>query len=606
VWQPVYGLQGLVKAVTAAASVATSIMLWFLIPKALAVPSQSDHDKAISDLRAEAEARQKTQENLRRMDERFRLMIETVKDFAIFMLDTNGYVTSWNSGAAHIKGYSANEIIGKHFSIFYPEGDRLSGLPEDDLRQAVSTGRYETETYRVRQDGTQFLANIVLTPIFEPSGRLAGFAKITRDITERKQAQERTRELYEELEKRVEARTRELRLREQELQLAKEAAEEANRAKSHFLANMSHEIRTPLGAVLGFSELMLNSDMTLTERLNSVEIIKRNGRMLSGIINDILDLSKIEAGKLEVERVDVPFSEIIKDVESLLSLEATAKGIRLSLQTEGVIPNHLKTDPLRLRQILLNVIGNAIKFTSKGQIDVKVKLRNANDETPKLAFIVKDTGRGLTETQAKKLFEPFSQADASTTRKYGGTGLGLILSKKLAQALGGDVVLAQSELEVGSTFVVTIDPGIHDLVLFQNVEKMNQMARSATALLPKLDNLNVLLVDDSLDNQVLVRHILKSAGARVEVASNGREAITKAWQGNYDVILMDLQMPEMDGYEATRTLRHEHYGRPIVALTAHALKEERRRCLESGFDDHLSKPVDRSTLLQSLSRFLAS
>jgi CheY-like chemotaxis protein len=327
--------------------------------------------------------------------------------------------------------------------------------------------------------------------------------------------------------------------------------------------------------------------------------------MLSGIINDILDLSKIEAGKLNVECVDVPFTEVVEDIESLLKLEANAKGIRLELATEGPIPHHIKTDPLRLRQILLNVVGNAIKFTNKGRIDITTKMVEGENNPRKLAFIVKDTGRGLSPTQASKLFEPFSQADASTTRKYGGTGLGLVLSKKLAQALGGDVVLTESELAVGSTFTITIDPGQKDMAVPQTSPSHRGLTAVPTSL-PNLDRLQVLLVDDSLDNQYLVRHILKSAGAAVEVASNGREAISKARAGHFDVILMDLQMPEMDGYEATRTLRSERYTRPIVALTAHALQEERRRCLDSGFDDHLSKPVDRITLLQSMSRYLAS
>lgn len=247
---------------------------------------------------------------------------------------------------------------------------------------------------------------------------------------------------------------------EAELKKAKETAEIANMAKSALLANMSHEIRTPLGAVLGFSELMMNPDASNSERFNNMEIIKRNGQLLSNIINDILDLSKVEAGRLEVERVEVPFNEVMAEIGSLLNLEATEKGIALRVTSEGIIPAMIKTDSLRLRQILLNIVGNAIKFTHQGSVEVKVKLLAKVDGNTKLAFIIKDTGEGISEDQAARLFTPFTQADASTTRRFGGTGLGLVLSKKLANHCTTGHASKKARNNVGNSLTFTLTTAI--------------------------------------------------------------------------------------------------------------------------------------------------
>jgi PAS domain S-box-containing protein len=654
-------------------------------------------------------------------EERFRLLIEAVKDYAIFMLDTKGYITTWNLGAERITGYRANEIIGKHFSIFYTKEDLAINFPQEELLTAKDKGHFETEGIRVRKDGSTFWANVVVVPLYDQEQRLTGYSKVTRDITQLREADTRMRRLNEELEKRVKSRTMELQHREaqlrsitnalpvlvgqldnqerflfaneafckwfgktsdeiidstfeevvgkerypdnapyikkaltgkitsyeresvsqnqsmvfsvtlvpefddrqnvsgcilvatditkhkeneSELKKAKEAAEIANMTKSAFLANMSHEIRTPLGAVLGFSELMMNQEITASERLNNMEIIKKNGRMLSNIINDILDLSKVEAGRLEVERIDIPFVDVMTEIGSLLNLEATEKGIVLKVTSEGIIPNMIKTDPLRIRQILLNIIGNAIKFTERGSVEVKVKLGAEAAGDTKLAFVVTDTGEGIKPEQAARLFTPFTQADVSTTRRFGGTGLGLVLSKKLANALGGDIVLKESTPSVGSTFVITIDPGTSQEILFQSGQFSDKITRLPVIDRPtNLTTLKVLVVDDSPENQLLINKFLTMAGARVETANNGREGVQKALKGQFNLILMDLQMPEMDGFEAMAELRKLGYTQPIIALTAHAMKEDRRRCLESGFNDHLTKPIDRHTLLQTLAEY---
>jgi CheY-like chemotaxis protein len=336
-------------------------------------------------------------------------------------------------------------------------------------------------------------------------------------------------------------------------------------------------------------------------------VIKRNGRLLSNIINDILDLSKVEAGKLEIEKIHVPFNEVMNEIGSVLNLEATEKGIDLKVSTEGIIPHQIKTDPLRLRQVLLNIVGNAIKFTTRGFVHVKVKMVTNSDGLTRLAFIVKDTGEGIKTEQVERLFSPFTQADVSTTRRFGGTGLGLVLSKKLAQALGGDVLLTETIPGKGSTFTILIDPEIGDQVLFETPEVPadNVVRLADIKKVADLNRFKILVVEDSADNQLLIQRILRLAGATIEMAANGREGVEKALVGNYSLILMDLQMPEMDGYEATKILRARGYDKPIIALTAHAMKEDHVRSLQSGFNAHITKPIDHVSLVRALSNYPA-
>ncbi|WP_141735324.1 response regulator [Oligoflexus tunisiensis] len=565
--------------------------------------------------------RKKAEQTLKESEERFRLLVAGVKDHAIYMLDPKGNVRTWNDGARRIKGYESEEIIGQRHDCFYTEQAKQQGIPEEGLRRAIEDGKFEEEALRVRKDGSMYWANSVITALRDSSDQLRGFAIVTRDITDRKTADETLQRAYEILDIRVKERTAELELankalraeisererierllrkKQEELVAAKELAEAANKAKSAFLANMSHEIRTPLGAVMGFSELMLDENQPLAERMNCVEVIKRNGKLLSNIINDILDLSKVEAGKLDVEKVLVPLDDILTDINMLLSLEAREKGLRLTVTTEGQVPSHITTDPLRLRQVLFNIVGNAIKFTDHGMISVIIKQMDIEERGQRLAFIIRDTGRGISTTQATRLFEPFAQADSSTTRRFGGTGLGLVLSKKLANSLGGDVELSSSIPGVGSEFIVTIDPG-------ETMRAVAPVRAGAEArheeLNVSLEHLRVLLVEDSQDNQLLVTRMLKMSGVKVETASNGREGVQKALAGQFDCILMDLQMPEMDGYAAAQELRRQGYGKPIVALTAHAMGEERQRCLASGFNSHISKPISRKVLIQTLVQY---
>ncbi len=537
--------------------------------------------------------RKEAEDKLRQSEEQFSALVEGVKDYAIIGLNPEGFVTSWNRGARQIIGYESDEIIGKHFSTFYPRSSVENHFPAVELSSATALGRFEDEGWRIRKDRSQFWANVSITPIFDRNEKLVGFSKVTRDMTERKNVEESLSRLNEELEARVEERT-------EELKRAKLAAEDANHAKSAFLANMSHEIRTPLGAVLGFSELLMNPQIPNADKLTFMDTIRRNGELLSNVINDILDLSKVEIRKIETERRDTPLSEVLTDITSLLGLKAREKSVSIDVTLDGAVPKMIKTDPLRLRQILLNIIGNAIKFTERGSVSVTVRLDTSPTGLRKLHFSVTDTGHGISPEQATKLFQPFSQADISTRRRFGGTGLGLILSRRLANLLGGDVVLTKSAIGSGSTFTISIDPGnleSSDLGLIFDAEIDGTPAKPVEK---RLDGLQILFADDSPDNQVLVSRYLRLAGAHVETAENGKVAIEKALQKNYDILLMDLQMPVMDGYEATAKLRSMGYKTPIIALTAHALKEERKRCLESGFDAHVSKPINKVTLIDGI------
>jgi CheY-like chemotaxis protein len=377
---------------------------------------------------------------------------------------------------------------------------------------------------------------------------------------------------------------------------------------------MSHELRTPLSAVTGFAELLLSEDLSKSEKTLYLSAIQRNGKALSRLIDDVLDLTKVEAGKFDVEKTPVSVSGIVLDVLLNMQARAREKGIEFKSSEVGNIPAEIVTDSIRLRQILLNVVGNAIKFTDKGTVEVVLRCSDLDlcKQHRYIEFWVKDSGRGLRPHEQDRIFKPFSQADVTTTRRYGGTGLGLALSQQLARALGGDVFLQSSEAGVGSVFVIQIPIG--NVAEFSgtsasaiSVEQPALQAQRMDAHL--LKGASILLAEDAPDVQLLVGTVLSRMGAKVTLASNGREAVNGALSQNVDLVLMDVQMPELDGYGATQTLRQLGFNRPIIALTANALKEDFERSLAAGCNGHLTKPVSiealSAVLLQHVSQAVA-
>ena len=380
--------------------------------------------------------------------------------------------------------------------------------------------------------------------------------------------------------------------------------ETATRTKTEFLASISHEIRTPMTAILGYAELLKNPDHPPADRDDAINVIRRNGTQLLTIINDILDLSKIEAGQMQIERIECCPSQIISDVASLMRLRAAEKDLHFVAELDAPIPRTIVTDPTRVRQILVNLVSNAIKFTASGSVRIGAALNEAGD---RLRFRVTDTGVGMTPEQAARIFDPFTQADTSTTRCFGGTGLGLTICRQLAEALGG-WIRVDSAPGQGSTFTVEVDPGpVADVPMIHRLD--DALRDAGVEAEPPTSRLTgrILLAEDSDDNRRLLAHLLQAAGAEVVAVSNGLLACEQALadDAHFDLILMDMQMPQMDGYTATRRLRVNGYTAPIVALTANTSADDRDKCRHCGCTDYLSKPVPRHVLLEMTARYLS-
>ncbi|MFQ5805257.1 MAG: CHASE domain-containing protein [Phycisphaerae bacterium] len=567
-------------------------------------------------LAQEIAERQRAEEALRESESHLRAVVHGSKD-AMIAIGADGLITLFNPAAESMFGRTAPEMLGQPLDCLMPEiyrerhrqyvkGYFTHGEPHGAIGKTV-------ELPAARSNGQQFSIELSLSIGQRDSQRFA--LAVIRDITERKQAEETLRESNAAM---VEALEREKRTSMQlestmeQLEAATREARAATQAKSEFLANMSHEIRTPMTAILGFSETLLDPALSDSERLSAVQTIRRNGEYLLHIINDILDLSKIEAGKLEVERVVCSPARLVAEVVSLMCVRAESKGLALSAAHLGPIPETLRSDPTRLRQILVNLTGNAIKFTEQGGVRLVACLVEKDDGQPMMQFDVIDSGIGMAEEQVARLFQPFTQADSSTTRNFGGTGLGLMISKRLAEMLGGDITV-QSQPGSGSTFRVTIATGpLAGVRMLDDPREAlmgsdgagRQSSSPVASDQPRLD-CRILLAEDGPDNQRLISFFLRKSGAAVTIVENGRLAVDAAFEAEekgqpFDVILMDMQMPQLDGYEATSLLRHKGYSRPVVALTAHAMRGDREKCVRAGCDGFLSKPIDRRKLLETV------
>ena len=405
----------------------------------------------------------------------------------------------------------------------------------------------------------------------------------------------------------------------QSLLRAKEIAESASSAKSEFLANMSHEIRTPLTAIIGYTDLLVHDDQYVRDPAmlsSSLKAVHNNAEHLLVILNDILDLTKIDAGMMQIESVELCPAELIREAAAMLSARAVAKGIGLEVNFLTELPTAVISDPTRIRQILLNLIGNAVKFTDEGHVAVDVSYQSLPDGSGRLVIAVRDTGIGIAADDVKilKNFDPFTQADGSTTRRFGGTGLGLRLTNSFAKRLGGSLSI-ESELGVGSTFTVAIEVMANPDGVMQHPAPVEpgeheKTAKRKTIKQDGLSGVRILLVEDGPDNQKLLSYMLGKAGANVSIASNGREAVEiveqlgEAEKNSYDLVLMDMQMPEIDGYSATAMLRDLGFYGPIIALTAHAMEGDRQRCLNAGCQDYLTKPVPSRVLVEACQKWI--
>lgn len=380
-------------------------------------------------------------------------------------------------------------------------------------------------------------------------------------------------------------------------------AKAANRSKTDFLANISHEIRTPMTAIIGYAEVLRKDMLPETERDNTVEIIEQNANHLLELVDEILDVAKMEAGKFDVENEEVDFVRLLNEVYSLINVKAEDKGIDLVFKNKGEIPQEILADKKRIKQILFNIVGNAIKFTDKGYVELTVSFDDS--ESNRLTFEVKDTGCGIPEGQVDKLFRPFEQADTSTVRAYGGSGLGLVLSRGLAQGMGGDIIISSSKVGVGTNIIITLNAGVHageSLVskFSSNISHPESHIQSQESLA----GAKILVVDDAKENARLFKMHLVEAGADVETANDGQQAIDLVLSKHFDLILLDLQMPGKDGYQVVSELRATFPDLPILALTAHAMAEEKVKTSEAGFNGHITKPVKSNDLIDIVASYL--
>ncbi|MEI6209835.1 MAG: response regulator [Desulfuromonadales bacterium] len=499
--------------------------------------------------------------------------------------DTLGSIEFVNPKFTELTGYTAEEAIGQN-----PRMLNAKQTPPEtfvDLWATIKSGKtWKGELLNKTKDGSLFWEMAIISPLYDENGVITHYLAVKEDITEKKKIDE-------------------------QLTASKVQADAANEAKSAFLANMSHEIRTPMNGVVSMSGLLLETDLSAEQR-DYAEIISRSGENLLILIDEILDFSKIEAGKLELERAYFDLQLLLDDINRLLAYKADAAGLGLNYNIEPGMPIILKGDPGRVRQIITNLVGNALKFTKQGAVAVNASLVSDRDDSAIIRFAISDTGIGIPASRLSAIFAPFTQVDASTTRKYGGTGLGLTICKQLAGLMGGEIGVTSEEGK-GSTFWFTVR---FEKQSAEAVKAAQEIATPARLVTPPVDaglnNLTarILLAEDNLINQKVALHLLKSLGYTADVVADGQQALEALAKINYDLVLMDCMMPNMDGFEATCIIRAQSSGVldhnvPIIAMTANAMKEDRDKCLASGMDDYVPKPVKKDLLAAVLEKWLS-
>jgi PAS domain S-box-containing protein len=514
--------------------------------------------------------RRQAEDSLRRSEQRFRALVENSLDL-ISVVNADGTSQYRSPANRRALGYSEDAAarIGP-FELLHPD-DRptlMAGL--EAIRSAPGSTQSIEGRFRHADGSWRVLEGTVTNLFHDPA--VTGLIVNSRDVTDRKRA-------------------------EAELQQAKNVADAANRAKSEFLANMSHEIRTPMNGIIGMTDLTLNTALTVEQR-EYLGMVRSSADSLLTVVNDILDFSKVEAGKLELDEQDFNLRESLSETLKTLGLRAETKGLALVGHIAADIPDVLVGDAGRLRQVLVNLVGNAIKFTARGEVTVRVAIESQSGDALQLHFAVTDTGIGIPAEKRQSIFQPFEQADGSTARRYGGTGLGLAISGHLVALMGGSIWV-ESELGAGSTFHFTVRFAVSSRPWAE------RHPRSAPAP-EEVRQLRILLAEDNAVNQELAKRLLEKRGHRVTTTGNGSEALAALRDGSFDVVLMDVQMPGMDGFEATTAIRAQERESgahvPIVAMTAHAMKGDQERCLAAGMDGYVSKPISPRTLFDELDR----
>ncbi|MHA3772451.1 PAS domain S-box protein [Verrucomicrobiota bacterium sgz303538] len=633
-----------------------------------------------------------TSHHTEQSEQKFRLLVESVKDYAIFMLDVDGNVATWNAGAEKINGYSANEIIGSHFSRFYPTEDIIAGKPEWELKEAVANGHVEDEGWRLRKDGSRFWADVVITSLWNEAGELQGFAKVTRDLTERKLAEEKQRAseeqfrllvasvqeyaifmldttghvatwnagaqrikgyTFEEIvnqsferfylpEDRIKGKparlleiarregsahdlgprmrkdgsvfqaevvitairdeggallgfskvthdiTEQIRIRE--IETARIAAEKANAAKDEFLAVLSHELRTPMTPVLAAASYLVENASKLPPELREeVRTIRRNVQLEAQLIDDLLDLTRISRGKIELSPEVVDLHTVLFDVIEICKEDITAKGLEISTAIHAQ-EHWVWADPVRIRQVFWNIVNNAVKFTPPNG---RITIRSANDERENIRVDIVDTGIGIVPENLVRIFSAFEQGERGVTRRFGGLGLGLAITKSLVEVHRGSISVSSEGKGRGTCFAITLPHSVH-----QKTSKASQEPVKV------IKSLRILLVDDHEDTRRILSKLLEQREHRVSTAGSVQSALECLETNRFDVLISDIGLPDGSGHELMRAVK-ERQSLKGIALSGFGMPEDLHRSHEAGFDHHMIKPVDFQNLQSVLSRLFS-
>jgi PAS domain S-box-containing protein len=498
--------------------------------------------------------------------EQFHILVDSVEEYAIYMLDPNGNIITWNTGAQKIKGYSTEEIVGKNFICFYTAEDVAAGKPQRNLREAARRGYIRDQGLRVRKDGSTFEAEVVVTALRDDTGKIRGFSKVTRDITDQ--------------------------IRSREFEAEKIAAQKASKAKDDFLAALSHELRTPLTPALAAATYLEdNAEKLPPEFAEDVEIIKRNVQLQARLIDDLLDLTRIARGKLHLQLEDCDAHTIIQNALETASSAIAAKKLKVSTQLEAK-EYHILADCIRLQQVFWNLINNAVKFTSQ---DGEITIRTFNDDERRFHFEITDTGIGIEPKRLASLFQPFEQADPSVTRQFGGLGLGLAISKRLVDLHRGRIEAESRGRSFGATFKITVDTLPEGAAAIG----LNDRAASRTA-----KPFRILVVEDHNDTRRTLSRLLTHFGHDVLIANNVRGAMEIIGSDQIDILLCDIGLPDGSGYEVAAQARAKGHIKAI-ALTGFGTEDDVRRSKQAGFDFHLVKPVNFQELQNALDQLAA-